>query len=579
MKKNRIFNILLLVVSITLLVGCGGGGGSGDNSGGGYNPVTPDNDLPTEFNTLPAFNKEPNVIYTQTCNSSNVAIDLPVGSTYFVTIRNTAPNTQNISLVSSVTANIRASVTDEPQQIILANFTDSFIQQDRAEIEMQYRMNFINRLKQRNNSNVLRSARAGISGVDHSYEKVGSCYDIYTCDLNGNTYCLNNCKLVAETAHAKFFVDQNTRGGYKPYKDMMESFVTDGDFALTKVFDGDTVNIYNIMSEKFGTFHDIDNDGKVSVIITPYLSVLSSSLLGLFMHDTMLESFPDPRDHILLAPPINGVNSNKHKHEAVTNLCHEYQHLINFSQRFYRNGKYSFNDDDSEKYNYELFFDEGSSVCAEALFRRARGGDNSEHRTYPSLYDYKTGSMNNVEYTGNDERFNNIFLSTDGCFKNVFPFYDPNTDGINNTRYKKYGLNGLFFLFLHDRFGSEKFKKLIELPFTGNDLKTVIPQTLGSSESLDELQRDWHLAMQHQYLLTEQNGVDSTNARFKYNDWLKLESHNKQINSSRSISLEKGYTALYKLTPSQANSGNNFRFFIKSTGSSYKNLEINIIKL
>ena len=583
MKKNKIKYILSFLLSASLLVGCGGGGGGNGSysENNNYNPVTPDNDLPTNYKEAPKFNKKANEIYTYKSNTENLAVNLPTGSTYFVAITNTntTQETQYISLVSSVSASIRVSETDEPQQSILANITDSLNQQERDEAKIEYRNNFINYLKQRNNQNTLRSVRAGIAEVDHSKEKVGEIYDIYTSDLRNGYVCLK-CKLVAETKHAKFFVDQNNSTSYSCHKELMESFVKDGDFALTKVFEADSVNIYDFMSENFGDYIncDVDNDGKISVIITPFLSTLSSGYLGLFMHYCMLPEFYDPRDQIIIAPPINGQDSNYNRSQAVSNLCHEYQHLVNFSQRFYRNGKYSFNDDEIEKFNEEQGFDEGCSVCAEALFRRARG-----ERGYFSLYDYKTGSSSSIEYTGNDSRFNNSFdYGNEGNFGNVFPFYP---FAVSN-----YGRNGLFMLYLHDRFGKENFKKLIGLPFTGGNntpgnegLKIVIPQTLGTGESLDQLQRDWHFALQHEYLLTDlkkEGEALTTDARFKYSDCLRLNSHNKQINSVRSISLSKGYTTLFKLTPSHANSGNDFRFFIKSTGNStYKNLEINIIKL
>ena len=80
---------------------------------------------------------------------------------------------------------------------------------------------------------------------------------------------------------------------------------------------------------------------------------------------------------------------------------------------------------------------------------------------------------------------------------------------------------------------------------------------------------------------TEQkkNGEDlTTDARFKYNDWLRLNSYNKILKTTTSLNL--GSTTMFKLTPNQATSGNTFRFFINSSGSSAsKNLEINIIKL
>ena len=140
-------------------------------------------------------------------------------------------------------------------------------------------------------------------------------------------------------------------------------------------------------------------------------------------------------------------------------------------------------------------------------------------------------------------------------------------------------------LYLHDRF-PENFKKLIEQPFTGNGLKEVIPQTLGVPNlTLDDLQRDWHFALQHEYLKTELDKLGeelTTDPRFKYEDWLKLNSQNKTLeNKSVSVSLSSGYTTLVKLKPEIATSPDNTsRFFIKSSGdSSNKYLEINIIKL
>ena len=566
---------LLVLISVTLLVGCGGGGGSDS-------PVYPTPDLPTEYEPAPVFNKAANEIYNHKSNAGNVAIDLPIGSTYLVSITNTSGNYQNIEIVASLAANIRASITDEPQQSALVNFADSYRHQERSEAEMQYRLGFINslRAKSNNNKKVLRSTRAGISGVDHSYEIVGETYTIYTSDTNGNPVPLNNVKLVAETAHAKFFVDQNSRMGYSPQVDLMERVVTEGPFALTNVFDSDSVNIYKFMQENFGDFYDVDNDGKVSVIITPYLSTISSSILGLFMNHCLLETFEDPRDQILIAPPIGNAlikGENYIRYETITNLCHEYQHLVNFSKRYYRDGHCSFSNEDSIKYQQELGFDEGCSVCSEALFRRERG-----KQVYGSLFDHKTGGTATKEYTGNDPRFSDCFDSGDGNFDNVFPFYKT---GMGTFPYKNYGRNGLFFLYLHDRF-FDSFKKLIELPFTGNNLKEVIPQSLGVPNlTLDDLQRDWHFALQHEYLLTElkkEGEAMTTDARFKYNDWLRLPSQNKTLEKKYlNISLSKGYTTLLKIKPDIPSSVNNtFRFFIKPSGSSpSKNLEINIIKL
>ena len=568
MKRIKVINLLILVISVTFLVGCGGGGG-----GGSYSPINPTPDLPTEYESAPAFNKAANEVYTYSSNSDNLAVDLPVGSSYFVTVKNTSGYNQNISLIASVAASARASANNEPLANQALYDIDSLRAQERAEAELQYRLNFINQLKQIKNAKTVCASRASLSGVAHKDERLGESYDIVTSDGYGNPVTLNNCKLVAETQNAKFFVDQEYRSHYSPQRELMERIVTEGDFALTKVFDSDSVNIFSFMSENFGDYIDIDGDQKLSIIITPYLSVMNSSFMGLFMCDCMVPWFHDPRDQILIAPPLGDAlakGENYVRYEAISNLCHEYQHVVNFSERYYRNNFY-FNDDDNEKYKQELGFDEGCSVCAEALFRRARG-----EKGYSTLFDHQTGGTASREYTGNDERFNKSLSNYNGNFGNVFPFYKANT----KFNYYDYGRNGLFMLYLHDRF-SDNFSKLIQLGFEGDKLETVIPQILGTSESLDELQRDWYFALQNEFLKTEQTQKSeaiSTGARFKYNDWLRLTSYNKTLKTT--TYLNSGSTAMFKLTPNQATSGNTFRFFINS--SSYgtnKNLEINIIKL
>jgi hypothetical protein len=87
--------------------------------------------------------------------------------------------------------------------------------------------------------------------------------------------------------------------------------------------------------------------------------------------------------------------------------------------------------------------------------------------------------------------------------------------------------------------------------------------------------------------LTEQNNKGeemTTNVRYRYGEnedieWLKLNSLNKTLNMGK-ISLSAGNTLFYKIKPDSANSGSNFRFFIKSLGNSVnKKLDINIIQL
>lgn len=593
---------LLIALSMFSLLGCGlgGSGDSGTNNASSYsftnaassestdNPVTPTEDLPSESETEKAsvFDKPINEVYTiSNIESANLAIDIPAdGANYLLNIVNNNPLGRKISVISDTKASARLSCVGESANPFTALTND---RSEAMKASLDARLDFIRATQAKTGNTCVMASRASLNNIsDHSGEVVGKEYAIYTGTIDVNPMVtLSRCKLVAMTEHVKFFVDQENHGysSYDPAQ--MEDWVTGkkGGFSFANIFDTyayGNVSGYSVLKDNFGTVADIDNDGKLSILFSPILQVWRSGLEGLFPEETMipdsgdyanLPALPEYRDLVIVGPIRHGTE-NYIKQRILSNMVHETQHAINFSNRAYSGNSYT------PGYNAtcfadELGFDEGCSVAAEALFRRAWG-----EAGLSTLYDSKTGGVGS-EYTGNDSRFD-YYLRESNSVGNVFPF-----NGNNFNYSQDYGRNGLFVLYLHDRFGKDDFKRLIQQGWQGNKLVDTIPAILcgNMTTTLDDLQRDWHFALQNEYLRTMQNANGefmTSNVRYKYQDWLKLTSVNKSINANSSY-LSPKYGIMYLLKPETANvDGNNYRFYVKSVDNTTLNdLEVNIIKL
>lgn len=545
-----------------------------------------DRDLPQkgEYETAKLFDKKDNEVYTiSNVHSQNLAIDLPAdGQYYLLNIINKGNSPQNISVVADTKSSVRFSCRED-----LAERLEKLGNSNEPALKASYeaKINFIKATQ--NKSHCAKgSMRASYNTLsNHSHEVVGQEYTIYTGTLGLKpTVELKRCKLVAMTPNVKYFVDQENHGysDYDPVK--MESWVTgkNGSFSLANIFDTyayGNISAHSILEECFGNVADVDNDGRLSILFSPILRIWSESLEGLFPYEVMmpdsgdydgLPALPEYRDLVIVGP-IRHLNDNYCRQRILSNMVHEVQHAINFSQRAYSGNSYSpgYN---AKCFAEELGFDEGCSVCAEALFRKAWGNSG-----LPTLYNSKTG-REGTEFTGNDIRFS-CYLDGNNSISSVFPF-----DNSNFNYGTDYGRNGLFFLFLCDRFGKANFKRLIRQGWHGNNLWKVIPMVLcGNETSFSELQRDWIFALQNEYLRTLRNKNDEfmiSNIRFKYDDWLQLTPANKNINTN-STNLESECAIMYLLESSIPNNeSNKYRFFIKSAlNNSLENVEVNIIKL
>ncbi len=557
MKLNKSFiyrfcAIFVLAMAL-LVVGCGGGGGGS---------VGPEPD-PTEFETASIKPTETNKVYSETgLNTKNIAVDVPAdGSNYLLNISNSGSDIKVKVCSSNANNDTRMSVAEEPQADIGEWLYDPNIMARRmfAEAAKAHQ----NRAKTK--ASAFR-ASSRCSTSNHSQETVGNEYSIQVGTVDkAPLVVLSKCKLVKITDHAKFFVDQDNHRGYSSRAEEMEQWLTSNDG--TNPADLFERYMYGVLNDNYGTVADVDGDGKLSVLITSVLPTWQNGLEGLFPEETMILNqedydigITDFRDLVLIAPPVN--NSAKERHAMISNIIHETQHAVNLSQRAYSGNTYvKF---DAYAFAQELGFDEGCSVAAEALFRRAMGKAGETHS-----YEYRSGGPT-TEYAGNTSKFNNFTLS------NVFPFDD------NNFNYgEHYGRNGLFMLYIYDCYGQANFKKLVQQKWQGNNLKTAIPEILGC-KSLDEVQTGWHLAIQYESLRAEIGKTKDLSKIGGYADWLNL-NINKSFNDSLdniSKTVSRGSSLKYSFTAPKNSSKDSFRFFIKSVdNTSLKDIKLKLVKI
>ena len=545
---NRKLLFLFILISFATLVGCGGGDKDDDTSC--------EEDWPIGDNYINASTIEAGKAYTYQKLSKQIAIKLPESANGCLLNITNLGNTCSFSVYQRNNYSLRATTeiasdsleteVKELSPIVGVDYSDRIrAHQVSMEVRRRFAMNALRGSSSNSNKNASIRADLSQSVNDHSHETVGNEYTIYTGTVDDAPMAtFNRCKLVAITEHAKFFVDQNTSYygvSYDP--SLMENWVTEGEFSFTNMFDNGTEEcMYNVLKKNFGTVADVDNDGKLSILITPALSRWQNGLEGLFPEETMLVdgsekyidklSLPEYRDLIMIGPISSG-SSNYKRHEMLINLLHETQHAINFSLRAFSGNEYiGF---DPTGFAEELGFDEGCSIYAECMYRRARA-----NRSYTTLYDYKTGSSG-TEYTGNSNRFS-ILSSVIDPIQSIVPFSNFNYD-------TDYGLNGLFMLYLSDRFGAENFKKVVQQGWLGSRLEDKIPEILGFNGKFSQLQSDWHFAIQNEAIKTANNNADAVayvSSDYKYKDYLRLPIKNRAT-GDESKSIQKNSCLIYKV--------------------------------
>lgn len=223
--------------------------------------------------------------------------------------------------------------------------------------------------------------------------------------------------------------------------------------------------IYPLMTQQYGPSYDMDGDGKVAVFLSPL--VTQNGFAGFFDTEHFTTSADsNRRDMFCMWTPYSGYPKDQWLAATCETIAHEFQHLINFSDRLAKNG----NNPDAVV-EEEVWLDEALSVGAEIRYRLAVGDPATEERF--------RSYMNALSETS---------LTS---FRNAL---------------SDYGCVGLFAQYLLERGGAPRVKKLVTSGLRG---KENIAAAFGDLEmpelrTFDGLFKHWTKAvfaeMNRQYL-------------------------------------------------------------------------------
>ena len=278
-------------------------------------------------------------------------------------------------------------------------------------------------------------------------------FDVYT-DIEGSV--LDPASFSVVTGHLKYegtytllYVDERTN----------QYILSDAEAEeIGLAFDS---SIYGIDRGAFGNESDINNDGKVAILMTKEVNNLPSApgsiILGFFMPNDLLPAYVSPgvtnamEIFYTMVPDeaIGGVDWKARSIESIkSTLAHEFQHMIMFNYRIliYGSGYLA-------NYMEELWINEALSHIAEDL----------------NGYD-----LDNIARA-------NLFLDNTGNTKLTFL----NDDNLSNR-----GAVYLFLRYLGDRYGNSIFKTLVQSRGVGTDNVEA-----ATGESFLELFADWSAAL------------------------------------------------------------------------------------
>ncbi len=267
--------------------------------------------------------------------------------------------------------------------------------------------------------------------------------------MNPDNFVIITANLKYEGDHTLLYVDQNT-----PTSNLSDTEARD----LGITFDE---QIYQRNHTYFGVESDINEDGKVAILLTPRVNMLSlytsgdGIIVGYFMPTDLLPRYvhPDATNamevfYSIVPDPGGDFGPNISKERALDVirevLAHEFQHMIMFNYRVLIYG-----DGSAATYVEELWMDEGLSHIAEDL--------NGYERS-------------NIERA-------NLFLIDPGSANLIFKDEDD---------LDKRGAVFLFLRHLGDRFGDGIYAKLVQSKSSG--VENVENAT---DENFLELFADW----------------------------------------------------------------------------------------
>ncbi len=469
MKNISKANTFFLVASLFLLLGCGGGGGGGRNSNNNENI----NSLFYDSSKASIHNlKNTDKIFSAFNGKNSIEIkNIPVDSSgnvlYACLITN--PNSEPITSLTFTpplaTKNVRVGLKidekEEENRTPLLTIRESSIEDASLNKIFPFRENLAQKAKLKEDlyNDYLKNEADNKSlalrtNINHQDEKEGQS-DIIIPVLKSHNGGLRNCTLAKISNYGKFFIDQDEHGSIAApniSKQSMNQFASEFD-----------KYIYPIIKDYFGNgtdsfWHDVDNDGKLSIVFSPVVNNYGSNVVGIFENAT-LNDRQYPRDIICVA--VNEDDYSKWVTDARETIVHEMQHIVNFSAKSGR--------------REDLWIDEGLSVCSEILYRQKRRKDGLQ--SYSLYYNGE-----HLDFAGNDARF--YYAEYIMPQLNLTSF---SSDDSNSTL-AHYGQKGLFFYYLYEQYGKDYLRQLTQ-GVRGTEKFNVFER------SLEELIIDFNFAL------------------------------------------------------------------------------------
>lgn len=527
------FSVLFTVFFMLLglgLTGCGGGGGS---------PSGPGSSSP---NSIVKDGSEVLADDAQTLDSNTTArsiyVDVPATNTpasFALVIGNLASVKQDVQIIpQSYRMSVFSDVKSISRSVRKRQPTERDLIRLRTE-KLRHNLNRANRAYEM--SRILTQGLRPSSKVnDNSNEQEG---DIVTMNIISNTrgsqYSERSFRLkkISDSGRLKIFVDTEAYNGYDPNSGTYRVKQSDIDHFADE-FDE---HIYPLLTESYGEVYDIDNDGALSLVISPIYAAFGYA--GLFNSAHMEPDNPNSnmRDMIAVWSPSKGWTGDKWLEATRETIAHEMQHIVNYSARRYRNDTY-----DKTARMEEVWLDEGLAVAVEARYRLMRGDPVRENR-----FDSWAEKPSSVGMT-------------DG-FGYTF-------DGLI---FQKYGMNGLFNYYLWEQGGNDAIKALVQNELRGID---NINSVFSSRGGMNGMFSDWKMAAMIEGLRNDGIvDISKIDDKLRYSDesdfQLPLDySILKFGQSTEEVSLRSYGVAFYLLTqPENFNSdngANTYRFLISS---------------
>lgn len=555
-KLTKAFCGLIAFILIVFSIGCGGGGGGTV----GPAPTGTYDNAPTAGSLATAQQ-----LYTYSSSAANLVMTVPVISgqvaTFAMLVTNSSTFMQSVSLEPATA--FAASIKEQIEgPFMVSASVASYEDYDLARMyEIKGRLE--EKLR-RDNLQALRNAagnlRASLRASDHSGENVGDTVQISLVGDNlGWSYITRNCKLERKTAHCKIFVDQESFEGLSAVNGLYRVTASDLDH-FAKEFED---YIYPLMVTNYGNVYDIDQDGRLSILISPVYAKIGFA--GLFNSIDMTPGATtnsNQRDMIGVWSPSSSKWSGEYWRAATREtIAHEMQHAINYSAKVYPGGIVKTGVGNYDSLLEDMWLDESLSVGAEARYR-IRRGENSETSSY--------GGSIVIDSVANDSRFNEWAKRPWSVKMDSFSY--------STNAFEHYGQKGLFNYYLFERFGASKIRELVQTTRTGVD---NFNNVFGDGK-FAELVKDWRFAALNEGLRTANAiNINSVDSKYRYQEALKLTNAYQAVQYDArfpiEVSVAAGGSAYYVIKQPANTLGSEYQFTIKSTEG--RSVEVHMMRL